>query len=473
MSMSDLIAEPAQPLDRDSFSNRLNDWIGSEGGVSEMKARSEEHAPASSDETLDAVGRNNEDIKNSCIDFIRKLDELTDVRGNFIEIFDRVGRILVEREQTKSALVERSMMLARAESAHQELKAEFRTLYEESEDCRAENSLLRTENERFMALVRAREARIDIVEAELREQAETAAALRDELEHERNQLSQLADEIQSAKAQMSKNDALITQLQVELATTSDQRAFAEQHAQTLQASLTESQQNAAKLQTSLAESQIYASGLADNIRELEIAVASGRHQIDELETLHAAKQTEHQNAQTRWQQETDQARDAIAGLESQIDELTDRSRAADRLLAEARGELQAKIDELRAEERRAQDLEAKLNHSYERQESDAAEVHELKQKLDKKESAHVHLTSRAQAVIRAMRDLKVHLEKADQRAQLASERLTAETRRFEAQTEGLQRTIRDLTEQLEKEKLSKAITEGALEAARQSRLQPV
>lgn len=471
MSMSELIAEPAQPLEREPLSSRLTDWVSSENESSNAKAQAE--GRASSDETLDAVGRINEDIKNSCFDFIRKLDELTEVRGTFIDIFDRVGKILADREQTKSALVERSMMLARAENAHQELKGEYRALYEQSEDYRAENSLLRTENERVVELVHSRESRIETVEEELREQTEAATTLRNELEHERNRLSRLADEIQSAQTQISKNDALISQLQVDLSAACDQRAFAEQRAQTLEAGLAESQQNATKLQTALAECEIYAKGLAGNIREQEIAVVSGKRQIEELEALLASKQSEHQYAETRWQQETEQAREAIAELESQIDKLTDRSHAGDRLLADARAELQAKIDELRAEERRGHELEAKLNHSYERQESDASEIDELKHRLDKKERAHTHLTSRAQAVIRAMRDLKVHLEKADQRAQLIGERLAAETRRFEAQTEGLEQTIRDLTEQLEKERLLKAITEGALEAARQNRILPV
>ena len=142
------------------------------------------------------------------------------------------------------------------------------------------------------------------------------------------------------------------------------------------------------------------------------------------------------------------------------------------MLAEVRAELQTRIDEFRAEERRAQEVEAKYNRLREREENDAAEAADLEQRLENRERAHTRLTGRAKGLIRAMRDLATDREKSEQRARLVGERLTVETKRFEERTERLEQTIHDLTEQLEKEKLSKMMTEGALEAARQQRIQP-
>lgn len=70
-----------------------------------------------------------------------------------------------------------------------------------------------------------------------------------------------------------------------------------------------------------------------------------------------------------------------------------------------------------------------------------------------------------------MRDLSGRLEKAEQKAMLAGERLAAEASRFEDQKAQLEQSVRDLVEQVEKERAANKVTAGALEAARQGRLQ--
>ena len=147
-------------------------------------------------------------------------------------------------------------------------------------------------------------------------------------------------------------------------------------------------------------------------------------------------------------------------------------RPSDRLLVEVRAELQSKIDESRADERRAQEVEQKFARLSEHAEGLGQEGGQLKQKLEEKERAHARLSGRAKGLIRAMRDLSALLAKSEQKAQLAGERLSVETNRFEEQKSRLELNVRDLTEQLEKERLSKMMTEGALEAARQQRLAP-
>jgi hypothetical protein len=70
-----------------------------------------------------------------------------------------------------------------------------------------------------------------------------------------------------------------------------------------------------------------------------------------------------------------------------------------------------------------------------------------------------------------MRDLSARLEKSEQKAALSGERLNAERSRFADQTAHLEQANRDLVEQLERERASGKVTAGALEAARQQRLQ--
>ncbi len=411
-------------------------------------------------EDLGTIGKENEVVKNHFVDVVRKFDELVNVRNNLTSLFDRVGTILRDREQTEFALVERSIMLARAERAQHDMKAELRALQGESEERKAESSLLTAENERLKESVHNGETRIQAVEAELRQQTELAGAVRKALEVERNKVSQTGDELQLVKSELRKNDTVVSQLQNELAATREEKTFAENRLEALQAKLAESQQNEASAHHALSESQIQVKNLSEKIREVEITVDGERRQIKELEALLSLTQKENLEA-------LEESRSAIAARESQIDKLTTRSQTGDKLLADGRAQLQAMTDQFRAEARRAQDLESKFHQLQARQESDAVEITHLKQVIEDKELVQARLADRTEAVIRHTHDLKTRLEKAEQRAQLAGERLAGVTKCLEEQHAHFEQTVRDLTEQLEKERLSRTMVEGALEAARE------
>lgn len=473
--MSSVLVSHASPpsQENDSVISRLSTWVGAgRRPMPPTHTRPSVETPGLAGEALDQIGAENEEIKNRCIDLVRTLDEMMVVKENFVEISNWIGQILATREETNAALVERAMMVALAEGALADLKTESRALYEQKEEVLAENSLLLAENERLKASVRTREARIEAVETELHESVDLVARLREELESERAQHFHVRNEHHSALSVIDENDALISRLQADLAAVRDQSVFARQHADMLEANLVESQQNAAKLQTANTESQIYAAGLADTIRELEIALESERRQVAKLDEIIAANQAEHLKAQARWREDKDESQRLVAELEAQVDKLSAHGQAGDQLLVEVRAELQAKIDAFRAEERRAQEIEQKFMRLGEHSEGVSAEAQMLKQKLDERDRAYARLSRRAKSVIRAMRDLATLRDKAEQKAQLAGERVLAETRRFDEHKEQLERTIYDLTEQLEKERLSKMMTAGALEAARQQRLQP-
>lgn len=470
IEMSSIMIAPASPSpqDRENLLTKLSSWVGQ----GRRPAGQEPKDAALSQETLDQIGAENEEIKNRCVDFVRKIDELAALRENFIEISGWIGQILAVREQTNAALVERAMMLALSEGALADLKAESRALHDSREEVLAENSLLRAENDRLKASTRSREARIEAVEADLREAIDDAAQLRQTLEAERGQSFHLKNALEAAQATNERNDAQVSQLQGDLAALRDQLVFARQHVETLQANLNESQQNHAKLQNAYSESELQAKGLADKVRELEIALESDGRQLTRLDELFTANQAEHQKAHAAWREEKEADSRHIAELEAKIDMLSAHAQARDKLLSEVRAELQAKIAESRATERRAQELEKKISGLSEYAGKVAHEAAQLKQRLTDQEGANARLSQRAKSLIRAMRDLSTEVEQSKRKAELAGERLAAETKRFDERRAQLEKTVHDLTEQLEKERLSKRVTAGALEAARQQRFQP-
>jgi len=443
---------------------RLAQWSG--------HSQPEPQKPAPLPEwTLDQIGAENEEIKNRCIDLVHKIEDLTLVKERFVEISNWIGHILSAREETNAALVERGMMIAMVEGALADAKTENSALYQEREEARSENALLTSENERLRAIVHLNEGRIEKLEADLREAQDVGASYHDAYEAERAQVFHLRGEVDDLQGALAKNDALITDLQRDLATARDDAVFVRQHADALQANLAEAQADAARLQGQLSQSQIHAGDLSEKINEMGIALDAERRQVAHMEELLAANHSEHQKAQMAWRAEKEDARRQIGEVETRLQDQTTRAQAADRLLAEARSDLQEKADQCRVGERQAVELEQKLSRLSEHAESIAADAAQLKERLEARDSAHARLSKRARALIRAMRDLSSRLEKAEQKGTLALERLGAESSRFADQKARFEQTIHDLAEQLEKERAASQVTAGALEAARQQRLQ--
>ena len=171
-------------------------------------------------------------------------------------------------------------------------------------------------------------------------------------------------------------------------------------------------------------------------------------------------------AQTVWRQRAKENRDEIAALEALVDAERSRADAGDHLLAEARAELNAKVADLRAKERHADELEVKIKPLEDRLEEARKAIEELEVKVGADEASRAKLANRAQALVRAMNDKKAQLDSADERARLLKERLANETAQFAAETQQLEQRIHSLTEQLEKEKNARTVMSGALEASR-------
>ncbi|WP_442754829.1 hypothetical protein ACNHKD_17835 [Methylocystis sp. JAN1] len=461
--MTDLLHAPAHESLEPDY-DRLTQWSGHAGA----QLGRPEPLP---EWTLDQIGAENEEIKNRCIDLVQKIDELTRVKESFVEISNWVGHILAAREETNAALVERGMMIAMIEGSLADLKEENRALYEGREEARAENSLLASENERLRAIIHLNEGRIEKLEADLREAQDVGASFHDAYEAERAHAYHLRGELEGLQGVVVNNDALITELQRDLATARDEAVFLHQRGETLQGALTESQAEAGKLQGELSQSRIHAGDLAGKIRELEIALDAERSQAAKLEEVIAASHADHQNTQAAWRAEKDEDRRQITELETKLQEQTSRAQAADSLLAEVRGSLQEKSDQCRLGERQAAELEQKLLRLSEHSDSLASDAARVKEKLETRDRAHARLSKRARALVRAMRDLASRLEKAEQKAALSGERLSAESARFADQKAQFEQTIHDLAEQLEKERAASQVTAGALEAARQRQQQ--
>jgi chromosome segregation ATPase len=415
---------------------------------------------------LDALAKVNEELRERCINIVNRSDDLLALRNEFIEVFGEFGKVLRNTEGTSSALVERSAMLALEAEEHAVLKQRYRTLHEENETHRAENSVLRGEVERYGELVAGREARIESLEAELVTDKESAAALRGALEQERFMVNLTTEKLQGALAEIVGNEVRIESMRAESIALNDRCSTAEFHTKALQDSLAEVQGVARGLREALAESQHKGEGLGLSLGAAEVEIESFQKRVEALDTALSMARIEHEMAQTIWRRQAEENRDEIGALGAQVDAYRSRAEAGDRLLAESRADLAGRIADLRAKERHAEQLEARVAPLVERSEQARKDIAELEAKVGEGEQSRAKLADRAQALVRAMSDKKAKLDSADERIVLLNKRLAEDSAQSAVEIEQLQQKIHALNEQVEKEKSARIVVSGALEAAR-------
>jgi len=426
----------------------------------------QETPPESAPSDLDQLAKVNEDIRDRCINIVNRADELIALRDEFIEVFGEVGKILKDTEGTSSALVERSALLALEEEEHGALKARFRALHDEYEKKNNELSLVRSEVERYGELVATRESRIQDLEQEFSEERDRVAGLRNELDQERYMGGLTTEKLHAALNDIRADEALLASLQSQIASLSDRSSTAEFHVSALEASLSESQSLVKTLRDSLLLSEQNAESLGRSLEESQADGEALKARIETIEATLGSERLEHELAQAVWQQKEQTGADEIAALKTHLDADRARAEAGEAQLAEARADLQATGAELRAKEREAELLMARIEPLDERLDSALAEIALLTDKLGDAEKSRAQLADRAQALVRAMTDQLAKLELAEQRAQLLEDRLATEAMRFAADNEQLERKIHDLNERFERERAARVVAASALEAAR-------
>lgn len=426
----------------------------------------DDQTAAIAEAALDAIGRNNEEMRDQFLQIVRKSEDMLTLRSDLIVFAEHVGAILQQNEAANSNLVERSVMLALEEHNHNEMKARYRALHEENESNERKVSLLTAEVERYGELVQSRERRINAIETELTSERDNTLALRSELDELRIKSTELGDQLDAAQAELSKSDALIASMHIDTAAVSTKLSVAEFHLAATKSSLAESQGEAKTLRDMLGHTQRRESKLSLALQDADVELENRRTRLVTLESALTALQHDQDEAKLSAQRQAEGHSDEVAKLKNEIDELSSRVNSNGQLHDEALTELQTKTSELRKAERRTEELEAKIGALEERARISEQENATLSSAVDSMKGSYVRLSNRSHALLRGMKDQKAKLETAEHRARLLEERLSSEAAQFDKVVSQLRSTIQQLTERIEQEKVARHVASGALEAAR-------
>ena len=408
---------------------------------------------------LDVIGRDNENLRNKCVEIVRKVEEAASLQRDLGAVFLQIDVILADLERTKSELIQRTSSLAAERDAHLQIKHIHRETFEAFEKFKADAAVVAAEHKRLAHAVAELEINLGALQLKHAEKLTHNAEMQRQIAGDAEKIHEFSRDQQNANAELQRSDALIVALQGDCATQRDRAVLAEEDSRSLQIAIAETRQTASKLGRSLDET---AAGHD-----------KARKQIVDLENALAMEKAEHGKFHALWQQESEGRRTDVTAMQIKIEAQISRIEASDRLLAAARNQFHAKVEELRKEERRAQDAGAAAAALEQKTRAVDGQNAELRTKLAEVEKARDAALERAAQHLKSVMAKENAIQQGERKLQMVSDRAAADNQRFDSQRDQFEHRIQILSEMLEKEKLARALAQGALDVARKDRARPV
>jgi crescentin len=401
------------------------------------------------------IGEENEVLRNLLTDTGRKINELEDLKDAFDKLVAPFNSTLRALEQEKSQNMSLSGMLTEARTSYETLRTEFYQVERKSTVLEAEVERLREDLELARETGRALEsARLDLNarHAQINE-------LDRQLTHESAQRRTVTEARRALQDQFDIAEKRIIGLEGELAAAREKLALLEDEKRSLQIAVDQALNETARLTRRLTES--------------ENTLTATRAQLGKVESSFAEAYAERGRLSAVLDEAKEQHQAERSNLNMRLDALQSRAATAERLLSEARQNLIARTEEVRAFDRKSVEATISRNNS-EKRLAQIEAAHEARERQIKDhEQARTALTERNNALTKTLKVRETALARSEEKIAALTERNGHLEADVQVSRTNIEKRVEDLSSALQRERMERAVVEGALEAARKdnSRLQ--
>jgi crescentin len=405
------------------------------------------------------MGEENEVLRNLLTDTSRKISELDDLKEAFDKLVAPFNSTLRALEQEKSQTMSLSGMLTEARAAYEILRSEFYQIEKKATILEGESGRLRDDLELSREANRALEsARLELTD-DINARRAQIAELDRQLAQETTQRRALSESRRALQELHDAAEKRIVELEGELAAAREKLALLDDEKRSLQIAIDQALNETARLTRRLTES--------------ENTLTATRAQLGKVESSFAEAYAERGRLGAALDEAKEQHQAERNGLNMRLDGLQSRAATAERLLSEARQNLIARTEEVRAFDRKSVEATIARNNS-EKRLSQIEVQHEARERLIKDhEQARIALTERNNALSKAMKMRETALSRAEEKIAALTERNGHLEADIQIIRTNIEKRVEDLNSALQRERMERAVVEGALEAARKdnSRLQ--
>ena len=449
---------------------KLSDLFGRKGGAAEVDKLLARAANGNGNggnhisvENLSDVGsrmgEENEVLRNLLTDTGRKISELDDLKEAFDKLVAPFNSTLRALEQEKSQTMSLSGMLAEARTAYETLREEFYQIEKKATIFEGEAGRLREDLELSREANRALEStRLELTD-DINARRAQIAELDRQLAQETNQRRSLSESRRALKEQHDDAEKCIVELEGELAAARESLALLDDEKRSLQIAVDQALNETARLTRRLTES--------------ENTLTATRAQLGKVESSFAEAYAERGRLGAALDESKEQHQAERNSLNMRLDGLQSRAATAERLLSEARQNLIARTEEVRAFDRKSVEATIARNNSEKRLVQIEVQHETRERQIKDHEQARIALTERNNALSKAMKMRETALARAEEKIGALTERNGHLEADIQIIRTNIEKRVEDLNSALQRERMERAVVEGALEAARKdnSRLQ--
>jgi crescentin len=398
------------------------------------------------------LGGENESLRNLLLDANAKIGELDTIKAAVGRLVDPVSNTLRAIEAEKSEKLALQTVLNNTRAAYGKLRNEITDLEKRLAVSRSECEDLRQELASAQNLLRTAETTRAEIAIEVAARKAQIAELEALLAQETGEAKALREENKRLDDRLNASDKRIIALESDINAARQRLSMAEDEKRAQQASLDKAGAEQARLSRKLAETEASLNATQGRLRHVEANYAEVNTERARLATAldEANERNEHERANQRARFEALQAR---AG-------------ATEKLLGEAREHLLARAEEIRDFDRRMSAMAIERDALQARISDLEAERIRRDSELREVEQAQSTLMERSAALARAYNAKESALERAEETIAALNEQLTAVEAARAADRQTAEQAIEELNAAVKREKLERAMADGALETAR-------
>ena len=446
--------------------SKLSGLFGRKGAdkpsATNPKSRPEQGGQPAPDAVSDVgsrIGEENEALRNLLFDTGRKINELDELKSAFDKIVTPFNNTLRALEQEKSQNLSLGGQLAESRAAYDKLRADVYQVEKRATLLESENARLREDLELARESARGLESHRNDLQSQISAQHAHISELERQLAQETTERRTLSDNKRTLTEHLETAEKRTVMLEGDLAAARERVALLDNAQQTAKSSLDQALDEISRITRRLTESENTLAVTRTQLAKTEAAFSEASAERTRLgATLDEAKEA-HQTERN--------------SLNMRLDGLQSRAATAERLLAETRQNLVTRTEEVRTFDRKAVEATIAKNNS-EKRLAQIEATHETRERQIKDlEQSRATLVERTNALTKTLKTREAALARAEERNQSLTDRAARLEADIQVSRTNIEKRVEDLNSSLQRERMERAVVEGALEAARKdnSRLQ--
>jgi crescentin len=405
------------------------------------------------------MGEENEVLRSLLTDTGRKIGELDDLKQAFDKLVAPFNATLRALEQEKSQTLSLTGMLDESRHSYETLRDEFYQIERKATTLEAETEKLHEDLELSRESTRGLEStRIELTN-EISARAAQIAELERQLAQETSQRRTLSENRRTLQDQLDGAEKRIVELEGELAAAREKLALLDDEKRSLQVAVDQGLNEIARLTRRLTESENTLTATRAQLGKVEASFAEAYGERGRLGAALDEAKEQHQSERN--------------SLNMRLDALQSRAATAERLLAEARQNLIARTEEVRAFDRKSVEATIGRNNSEKRLAQIEAGHEARERQIKDLEQARAALSERNAALTKTLKTRETALARTEEKIASLTERNAHLEADVQVSRTNIEKRVEELGAALQRERMERAVVEGALEAARKdnSRLQ--